>query len=550
MKRILFFFLITLFSIGVYAQPAWTKKATKAVFTLKTFKADGSLLGSASGFFTSADGEAVSAYEPFKGAARAVVIDAAGKEWPVSLMLGANATYDVARFKVDAKKAQPLEVAATRATVGQTLYLLPYREVKKVEQGICKKVENDNYYTLAMHASPEMACAPLINEAGQVVAVLQRPYAADTLCYGIGASFATGLSITGLSINDEALRATGIRKALPADFAQAQLSLYIAAGALDSLEYADYVDRFVEAFPEETDGYVSRARLHATALRYDAADEDMQKAVEKARQKDDAHFKYSQLICQKLLFQPEPAYAPWTFDKALSEAQAAYAANAMPIYRNQQAAVLAAQKKYAEAFAIYQELFATNLRSAELFSEAARCQQALGDTVAFVALLDSAVATFNRPYLKEAAPYLLARANARIDQARYREAVMDFNDYEELMRNQLNDNFYYVRYQAELSGRLFQQALDDINKAISLNPDNEFYLIDRASLNIRVGRYDDAISSARDCIARSEKHSEAWLFLGLAQCLKGDKAEGRVALQKAKELGNEQADSVIEKYAK
>jgi len=36
----------------------------------------------------------------------------------------------------------------------------------------------------------------------------------------------------------------------------------------------------------------------------------------------------------------------------------------------------------------------------------------------------------------------------------------------------------------------------------------------------------------------------------LSQCLKGDKSEGLKNLQKAKELGDAQADDLIEKYSK
>ena len=60
------------------AQPSWVKKATKSVFTLKTFAADGSLIASSNGFFTGQNGEAVSSFSPFKGASRAIVIDAQG----------------------------------------------------------------------------------------------------------------------------------------------------------------------------------------------------------------------------------------------------------------------------------------------------------------------------------------------------------------------------------------------------------------------------------------------------------------------------------------
>ena len=76
MKKILFIFFAFYCSLFTMAQPNWVKKATKSVFTVKTFAADGSLIGSSNGFFTGTDGEAVSNFTPFKGAVRAVIIDA------------------------------------------------------------------------------------------------------------------------------------------------------------------------------------------------------------------------------------------------------------------------------------------------------------------------------------------------------------------------------------------------------------------------------------------------------------------------------------------
>ncbi|MDE6002099.1 MAG: hypothetical protein K2G76_01185, partial [Prevotella sp.] len=85
MKRILLFLIISfsLFLVLPTGAQSWAKKAANAVFTLKTFNADGSLLASANGFFISEQGEAVSSFAPFKGAHRAVVIDAQGKELEV-----------------------------------------------------------------------------------------------------------------------------------------------------------------------------------------------------------------------------------------------------------------------------------------------------------------------------------------------------------------------------------------------------------------------------------------------------------------------------------
>ena len=165
-------------------------------------------------------------------------------------------------------------------------------------------------------------------------------------------------------------------------------------------------------------------------------------------------------------------------------------------------------------------------------------------------MLDSAVALYSRPYLREAAPYILARAQVRLEAGRYRDAVADLNDYENLMKTQVNANFYYLRFQAEVGGRLFQQALNDIDLAISRQPQYDLFYAEKASLQVRVGLYDEAIATARHCIELNAQGSDGYLFLGLAQCLKGQKQEGLSNLQKARELGDPQAESLIGKYSK
>lgn len=555
MKRFFLFYLLFLSSFAVTAQPSWVKKASKSVFTLKTFDAEGTLLGSANGFFTSEQGDALSSFAPFRGAVRGVVIDASGKEYPVACMLGANETYDVAKFRVDVKKAQPLTIAPQKQPQGVMAWLLPYREVKKVPEGQIRQVETIadeyGYYTLAMSMPESAVSAPLLNEAGEVIGLMQRPFDAnDSLCYAVSARFADSLKMTGLSINDPALRATHIKKALPADEAQALLTLYVGSSTLDSLGYVELVEDFVKQFPNSQEGYVYRAQLAANANDYAGADADLAQALKVGSKPDEVHFSYSRMVYQKVLYRKEPAYEPWTLDKAMNEALEAYAINPLPAYRQQQAYILYAQQKYDDASAIYEQLFSTPLRSAELFYEASRCREMACDTLGQLALLDSVVATFSKPYLKEAAPYILVRAQLRQQMGKYRDAVNDYNDYEQLMKTQVNDNFYYVRHQAEVGGRLFQQALNDLNTAITMNPQYELYYAEKASLELRVGLYDDVIATANQCIALAPAYSDGYLFLGLAQCMKGQKVEGAKNLQKARELGDEQAEALIEKYAK
>ena len=558
MLRKLFLTLLVLFLFAspvVLAQPSWVKKTTKSVFTLKTFSPDGTLLGESTGFFVGEDGTALSSFTPFKGAQRAVVIDAAGKEYAVVCILGANETYDVAKFRVDVKKSQPLPLVASELSEGSGVWLLPYREVKQVPAGRITKTEAFNgdyaYYTVEMNMPDNAASAPLLNEAGEVVGLIQQPSAGvSRQSYAVSARFANSVHISGLSLNDPALRSTFIKKALPMELDQAQLMLYVAAQSADSLSYAQMVDDFISQFPYRHEGYVYKAQLAASAKDYSAADQEIAKALTVGSKPDEVHFSYSRMIYQKNIYDAQTPYPAWTLDKALAEVNEAERLNPQPGYQQHKAYVLFSQQKYGEAYEVYERLFDSSLRSAEIFYEASRCKEMLADTTGQLALLDSAVTMFSRPYLREAAPYLLARAQANMQAGKNRLAVSDLNDYEHLMKTQLNDNFYYLRHQAEVGGRLFQQALDDIDRAIGMNPGYDLYYAEKASLQVRVGLYDDAISTSRRCIELSPQYSDGYLFLGLAQCLKGQKTEGVKNLQYARQLGDPQAEGLIEKYSK
>jgi len=491
MKRLTF--LLIVFSLllnPIGAQTPLAKKAAGAVFTLKTFDKDGQLLASSNGLFVSEQGEALSSYTPFKGAQRAVIIDAQGKEWPVECIIGVNDLYDVAKFKVDIKKAVALTVSSDQSSQGATVWLLPYsvKKAPKLEKGTVSSAETFQekyaYYTLDMPYNELHVGCPVLNDNGQVVGILQP--AADsktTASYAVSAPFAQNMQMTGISLNDPALRATAIDKAVPDDLQQAMLAMLIGGSVMDSQQYNSFVDRFIRKFPQSADGYITRARQYAAAGRYADADQDMQQALKVADNKADAYYQYAQLIYQKVTQQPEPAYESWTQEQALKQ-------------------------------------------------------------------MDQAVASFSQPYTQEAAPYLLARAQMLHEMGKYRLAVNDYNEYEKLMAGQVKAPFYYTRHQAEVSGHLYQQALNDISRAIELAPKKPLYYAEKASLELRVGMRDEAEKTAQECINVAPDLSDGYLFLGIAQCLKGNKTEGVKNMQKAQELGNDQAPALIEKYGK
>ena len=552
MKKKILLILLGVMPLVAMAQPSWVKKATKSVFTLKTFAEDGSLIGSSNGFFTSDKGDAISNYTPFKGASRAVVIDASGKELPVVSIVGVNDMYDVVKFRVNGK-TQPLAISSATTPVSSQVWLLPYHEVKNVPAGTIRKAETFQgeyeYYTVALTMPANTVSTPLINQAGEVVGLMQQPATdKDTLSYAVSARFADSLRISGFGMNEATLLQTKIKKELPDDQKEAVLALYMASSRQDSASYVNMVEDFIRKFPKASDGYMYRAQIEASTNNFAAAEKDMETAISNSTQKDDTHYNYARMIYNKIIFQADVPYDNWTLDKALDEIRLANTLNPQPTYRQMEANILFGQKKYSEAYDIYTELANTNLKGAEVYFSAARCKEMLKDSTAMLALLDSAMNCFTKPYLKEAAPYLWARAQARLQAKKYRDAISDMNDYEELMVANINDNFYYLRHQAEVDGRLYQQALNDINRAIVMNPKETFYYAEKASLEIRVGLYDNAIATAKESITIDANDSDGYLFLGVAQCLKGNKKEGIPNLQKAKDMGNLQAEALIQKY--
>ena len=554
-RRVFVFLPFYLFTfLPLSAQPSWTKNASKSVFTLKTFAADGSLIASSNGFFTGSNGEAISNFTPFKGAARAVIIDASGKEMAVSAMIGANDMYDVAKFRV-AGKTRPLAVAQGIAQSGESVWLLPYLETKNLSNGVVRKAETFQqdyaYYTIAMQAAEKHISSPLLNANGEVIGLLQPAASgADSLCYAISARYADSLKVTGLSINDPTLKLTHIKTEIPESLDDANLMMYMASASADSATYAQLISEFIQKFPSSPDGYDYRAQFASGHGDFAAAERDMEQALKLSSNKDNEHFNFARMIYNKLIYQADKPYESWTLDKALGEAQEAWKINPIPAYRELEANILYAQKNYGEAYDRFIDLTKTNMCTAETWYCAAQCKGQLKDSTAMLALLDSAMTMFSKPYLKQAAPYLWARANAKFDAKKYRDAVNDMNDYEQLMTADVNANFYYIRHQAEVSGRLFQQALNDITQAAKMEPKNTFYLAEKAALEVRVGLYDQAAETANEIKALEPDNSDGYLFLGLSQCMKGKKKEGLENLQKAKELGYPQADELIEKYAK
>lgn len=546
-----------------YGQGKWADKARQAVFSVVTYGADGKMLGTGNGFFVSEDGVALSDYALFKGAVRAEIVNTDGKRLQVQEIMGANEMYDVLKFKValNGQKAAALTVAPNAPTTGATIYLLPYSTQKNtaLTQGKVKEVSRVSgtyqYYTLDMPLQDKMVSCPLMDANGQVFALAQQN-SDDTdksTCYAIDARYAMAQEINALSLNDGSLSGIGIKKALPDSEEQALVTLYMASTSTSKEGYAMLLDDFVAKFPNSSDGYIRRANntlgISLDEASLAKAEADIDKALEVAEDKAEAHYDRASLIYNYQLTNPENVYKDWTYDKALSEVREALAGNSLPAYSQLEADILFAMQRYAEAYEAIEKVNESPLASAATWYSAAHCKemmQAPADEI--LALMDKCVGTFTPPYTEAAAPYLLERARMYADAEKYRPALQDYEEYYKAVNGKVNDQFFYLRGQCAMQAKAFQRALDDFTEAVELNPDELTYRAELAVVNMRVGRNEEAVRVLDEAIAKDADYAELYRLKGLALLQQKKNKDARAAFNKAKELGDPQVDALIEKY--
>ncbi len=568
MKKILILPLLLFFLVqGSMAQtPKWVEKAKRAVFSIVTYDKNDKMLNTGNGFFVSEDGLALSDYTLFKGAERAVVITSEGKQMPVSLILGANDMYDVIKFRVaiTEKKVPALIVAKTAPVAGAEAWMLPYSTQKSIAcvngkvKDVSKVAGEYHYYTLSMHMKDKMVSCPVMNAEGQVFGIAQKSSGIDTVttCYAAGAAFAMSQKISALSLGDDALKSIGIRKGLPETEDQALVYLFMASSSLSGEDYEKLLDDFIRQFPANADGYLRRANYYASKGKddqtwYDKAVADFNQALKVAQKKDDVYYNIGKLMYAYQLSKPEKTYKDWTYDTALKNVRQAIAIDPLPIYTQMEGDILFAQQDYAGALAAYEKVNASNIASPATFFSAAKTKELLkGDPKEVVALMDSCIARCPQPITADFAPYLLERAQMNMNADQARNAMLDYDAYHTAVKGEVNDVFYYYREQAALKARQFQRALDDIAKAIEMNPTDLTYQAEHAVINLRVGRYEEAIQILNNILKTDPKYGEAYRLLGLCQIQlkKTDEACGN--FKKAKELGDPNADELITKYCK
>lgn len=556
MKKIIFILtcLSTLGSHLVAQNPKWFKKAAKAQISIVTMNEKGDMLQSGSGFFIGKDGTALADYQLFKQASKAKVVSGEGKEYEVEAIIGASSLYDLVKFRVKTDKDTPALTISDRMGVKhEHVYVLPYPTkenkmcVNDTLHDIQKFNEKYGYYTLGRPLDEKYLNSPVMDEEGEVLGMIQRKAdASATTSYAVSVAYGNTLCTDGMSSADNDLNAIHIRKALPADEADIRTFLFMTASRSDSATYSQYLNDYILQFPKSSEAYTQRADFYMAHGNYAAAEEDMKSALEVTEKKDETYYAFSKLLYELNLKPGYQVYKDWNLNHSLTLAEEAYKANPLPLYILQEGNTLYALKEYEKACEKYLSLRETNMRSAQIFLYATQCKRmAKTDTLQILALQDSAVACFKKPYPKDAAPSLLERSNTLLELGRYREAIADLNEYEHLMSNELTAYFYYRREQAEMQCRMFQQAVDDIDRAIRMEPKEPLYHAERAVVYYRLGEFEEALKSAQKSAELNPKFGDAYRLAGICQLRLNQREKGLSNLKKAIELGDESAQAIL-----
>ena len=537
-------------STSLFAQPAAVKKAADAAFTLTTFKADGSILATSNGVCISTDGIAVSPWKPFIGADKAVIVDSKGQKHDVECLLGANEIYDIAKFQVSGKTAAaPL---ATTVSAGDEVWLTPILKSGNAEKANVTSVEKFmdkyNYAILSSSATDKMNGVPVFDKKGQVIGLYNKSGDSQS---STDANYAKDFVLKGLSQNDVTLRQSDIRIGLPNTLEEAVVALMLSSEKPANIHEA-IVNEYITKFPQSNDGYYALANIQIAKGEVANADKTMQTAIGKVTAKDEAHYNFARLIYRNAFipeFEEKAKAIGWTLDKALDEVQKAQSAKANDAYRHLQAQITYAKGDYAKAYTDFEALTKTKFNNPELYLEMAQSRQHLGGTdQEILDLLNKSIELCDTPYVSTSAPYFYTRGQQLEKMGEYRKAVQDYYTYEYFNQGRLGAAFYYMREQCEVKGRMWQQALQDILVASRLDPKEALYPTEAGSLLLRLNKLDAAMSAAQQAIQLDDAQPDAYLILGIAQCESKQKESGIKNIQKAKELGNTQADTFLQKY--
>ena len=551
MRKSIVVFSILLFSVTLCVAQKLPKKVDKArqsVTSILTYD-KGELKGDGTAFFVDGNGDAVLSYMLACKTDSIAVIDTKGKARPVLGIVGLNNLYDCVRVRVAAdKKISYLPVCRNAVPVGEGLYMLAYGkknngEVKRVSVVAVDSFYSHAYYTLDIKMQENYTSLPLVNADGELVAIMQPMTVGDTCSYAIGSTVYDKLVTTSVTYGRGRYNDMGIRTLLPDDEETALSCMYMQSVVGDSISFRTTVDDFIAAFPGRHEGYMSRAEYMAVYCRdMDAAEAAWKESLSRSKNAAEVYFNKAKVIYSIVQSGDTVSHPILNRDNAFGTLDKAIELDPQPLYVNYKADALLADGKFEEASQCYLSLSGTSMHGPEIFARASQCQGALKNYDAAVELMDSAISCIDENMLKDASPYILTRALLKYSAERYREAVFDYNKYEEVVGEVRNANFYYLRSQAEVKGKMFQQALNDLEHAISIEPGNASFYLEKGLLCYRVNMLEEGAAALEEAKVLAPEAPDVYYILGCIYSKSGNKPLATENLQKAVSMGHADAE--------
>ena len=557
MKKSIIFILISLFCLSAGAQfPKWLKKARPAQVSVIATDSKGELHES-QGVFINEEGDVLTEFDVIKRATKASVIDAKGNEFQVTHICGVSNLYNMAKLAINRgkEKITYMSQASIGAHTNEGIYILPHAKTNKKMPCTLDTIARADtfqhkflYYSLNSLPQERQNNCPVLNEKGELLALLQAPLKKGEKCFAIDARYGAQMQITTLDAGNAALNQIQIAKRLPANEDDALSYLFLLADK-NNAAYQRQLNDFAQQFPANSAAYKLKAEYFARQNHFDEAENAIKLGLEQeGTQKDELHYSFSKLLYETSLSLNDSTPSGWSMERALEEADKAYNINPLPVYTDQKALCLYALKRYDEAAELFLSLTQTNMRSVELFLYAAQCREmAKAPNEQVVALLDSAINCFGKPYPQNAARVFMLRGRKLVEMEKYKEAVRDYNEYEHLSGGNLKAAFYYDREQIEVKCRMYPAAMNDIERAIRLAPHEPMLYAECASLNYRVGEVNEAIKVAQKAIELAPDYADPYRIIGVCYADQKKTNEAKTYLKKAIELGDKLAEGVLER---
>lgn len=551
--------------------PKWMDKSRKAVVKITTFDKDNRQAQSGIGFFVSESGEVLTSYTLLKGALKAQVTDADGKTYPVVRIWGADDMYDVIRVQTTVpKKVAFLPMANEPVPVGSPVYLMPFSTEKKFpfKEGklteVTKLKDTYSYYQASFPITSGEINAPLMTATGEVIGLAQEDASGkNEASYAVSARYGNSLRIAATDLLSPIYNSMSIQKAWPEDPEQAVVALFLVRSMQTSEGYLETLSDFIAAFPNLSDGYVSRASHYATNRKelasspagekeyLDKALADINAASGYSKNPGEVHYNRAKLIFEVSATDSTINQQGWSVEDAQSAVAEAISAEDLPVYRQLQGDVFLYRGEYADAYDSYMVVNESDMATAESYYLAAKAKENttgfnIGDVIA---LLDKAIERTGTPPGAAAATYLLERVEWKMQLMMYQEAVADYNLYYDAVGGRVEAPFYYYREQAKFRAGDLEGALIDIQQAISMDPIPD-YLAEEASVYIRMEDYVKALASVEKALAEAPDFASCYRLKGICLVRTNKKAEACDAFNKAKELGDPLANRLIREHCK